>query len=1160
MIDVSIISKIVSRKTEGEKIGKTPSAPGSFLDKSIWDSIFELKADSVGNKYLFGKLPLVTQYGITMFANGGNVDIPSIAQGLPYDNKTIWYNPSTNQIEVIGGTGGGSGEGVSNFWDLSDIPSWITNSKPKYTYSEIEGTPDLSGYATQSWVNTRIDSLINGAPAAYDTLKEIADVLQGNVNSIGDIITALGTKWTQDNTKIANWDTAYSWGNHANAGYALKSYVDDTFVTLGSKQTITGEKNFIGGIKVNGSPIYYDSTNKYWKLEGDLLVTGGVTMYGNDSEFTPSTIMDAIQTDGVTIRVNPTTKNLEVIGNTSGATTLGGLSNVGTWADSVADVDRIMYQAAGSSNWVAKSLSSIGGGVSGDYLPLSGGELKGSLSIGNNSTTNQLLLSITRNKEKLSLLISGAKEGWLSTSYEDGKSTALIQSESAGLMYKDTSNTYSYVLHSNNYSQYALPISGGTMVAGSAIRWDAQNGKKGYIGHYSTDGSFLISIEGNDTMNGLVLGGTSGNLLYKGAIVLNEINFSSYALSSTGGTLTVSSKDDFIIKVNVNGGFSGITYSNSNEGALGYMGVGGAYSSYPYQPMFVTRGGETYQIWHSNNDGSGSGLDADLLDGVQESGFCRHLDGIPITSHRGIGYGYSDSGWILNGPALSVGYSGDNYLMQLQAPADYTALHFRNRMNGSWGSWKQIAFTDSNVASATKLQTARTIWGQSFDGTGDIGGNCIITGTLTTNQSWSDGASIHIRENRNDGAGGYQAIRFYYNNENQGTIHFFYNKYAGYEWTQRNINIGAEHITLGDWDNPVMLVDNVTRNVGIGMTNPGNKLDVNGKMAAYGIMSNGYDMVGAYPHITLHIQGVNYQQFFMRGDGVVELRYGDSSQTGARGTLAVGNFFSEGRGYFNAITIGSAKVDYPFMVEGDGWFNGWVRTVGNAGWYSESYYGGICMTDYELIRTYGGKIFYIEDHAGSTASSNLYGLGGHQLHLLIGGASSPHASILIRNSSSAWGICANNNGNMYIGHRPHTLHNNTYGDYYTLILSGQNMTCNGGITMYSDQRKKTILNHVELSLKQIANAPLIEHYYNSDDAKTTHVGSIAQYWAGMNDWFCKLDSEGFYTMEIQNCALASAISIARELDRYESKTDKTIKQLKKRICQLEEEVERLKSA
>lgn len=50
-------------------------------------------------------------------------------------------------------------------------------------------------------------------------------------------------------------------------------------------------------------------------------------------------------------------------------------------------------------------------------------------------------------------------------------------------------------------------------------------------------------------------------------------------------------------------------------------------------------------------------------------------------------------------------------------------LWFRASNNLGWGSdWKQIAFTDSNVASATKLQTARTIWGQSFDGSGNVNG------------------------------------------------------------------------------------------------------------------------------------------------------------------------------------------------------------------------------------------------------------------------------------------------------------------------------------------------------------------------------------------------------------------------------------------------------
>jgi hypothetical protein len=40
--------------------------------------------------------------------------------------------------------------------------------------------------------------------------------------------------------------------------------------------------------------------------------------------------------------------------------------------------------------------------------------------------------------------------------------------------------------------------------------------------------------------------------------------------------------------------------------------------------------------------------------------------------------------------------------------------------DGRISEWKQIAFLTDNVASATKLQTARTIWGQSFDGSKDI--------------------------------------------------------------------------------------------------------------------------------------------------------------------------------------------------------------------------------------------------------------------------------------------------------------------------------------------------------------------------------------------------------------------------------------------------------
>ena len=117
----------------------------------------------------------------------------------------------------------------------------------------------------------------------------------------------------------------------------------------------------------------------------------------------------------------------------------------------------------------------------------------------------------------------------------------------------------------------------------------------------------------------------------------------------------------------------------------------------------------------------------------------------------------------------------------------------------------------------------------------------------------------------------------------------------------------------------------------------------------------------------------------------------------------------------------------------------------------------------------------------------------------------------------------------------------------------------GGITMYSDLRKKTAIEDVELRLDEIADAPLFSHVYKDDDKRTLHVGSSAQYWDALcPGWFTREDTDGYYMMEIQNCALAAAISLGREVRRYESKTDKQIRKLKRRIAELENEIELIK--
>lgn len=43
-------------------------------------------------------------------------------------------------------------------------------------------------------------------------------------------------------------------------------------------------------------------------------------------------------------------------------------------------------------------------------------------------------------------------------------------------------------------------------------------------------------------------------------------------------------------------------------------------------------------------------------------------------------------------------------------------------ISNQWSNWREIAYIDSNVASATKLKNSRNLWGNNFDGTADTNG------------------------------------------------------------------------------------------------------------------------------------------------------------------------------------------------------------------------------------------------------------------------------------------------------------------------------------------------------------------------------------------------------------------------------------------------------
>jgi len=1005
-----------------------------YLLKSIWDKVWEIRTDSQGTEYIFGKLPMVTQYGITMYSGDG-VDVPSLASGLPFDGRTIWYNPDTQQIEVIGGTGGGSGEGVSNFWDLSGIPSWITNTKPKYTYSEIEGTPDLtkyalvsqipslSGYATESWVNQQNYAIKATTLSGYG-------------------ITDAYTKTNVDDL--------------------LKSYV-----TLGgTPQTITGEKNFTGGLKVNGSPIYYDTEKKYWKFEGDLLVTGGVTMYGNEGTFTPSTIMDAILYDDATLGINSNGQLYVKGGNSGGGLDITALQN---------------YLTQNSYLNVTEG--------DGRYLKLSGGTINGKLTIKNST------------REVLDII---------------------------------STDIYGPLVKLCYYNDVALSSFG-------HIRKATE----------SNLGAYWMN---NESGCGIMLGSDGKTYIFTNQVVKaeNEIwhkgNFTpSNYLPLSGGTLTGTINTQFIrpsVDAAYQCGTSSLRWDN-------------VYSVYGNFSNSITINGST--AVHAGNISSYNAGSATRIQAYQHNSGENILISGTRTDNTFPRYIY-DNGW-----GLCLRWQEGNGVVH----------------NGI------IATLNDNVASATKLATARTIWGQSFDGTGNVDGDFIQHkyGAYGGNGSefniynkavadvdgregslrwvfenayarfrrleiWSqeDGTSTRLAYFSNSAWSFYAGIgdSMFCGGHAEG-----YALYVGSRISDANkylFTVKYGQSTLGAGGNTALHVRG-NGSVGVNTDSPRCKFSV----ISVGTGSN--PSLGALATVNTIGFGDNaYKTYFWTrgtGNGYIQVGREDGNTTAYHLILqALGG------------NVGVGKEDPQYKVDIVGNImvsNGWYRSKGAYGWYSEDYAGGWYMTDAAWIRNYNSKPLLLE-----IGTNNTNGIGGHRVGLTLRGTS--HCSIMMigtnGGSGYGWGIAANADGNFYVGRRTGELAGySPTTDSYKFRLDGSgNGLFYGGVTMYSDQRKKTILNHVELSLKQIADAPLIEHYYNSDESKTTHVGSIAQYWASMNDWFCKLDNEGYYTMEIQNAALASAISIARELDRYETKTDKAIKKLKERIRELEEEVELLKAS
>lgn len=293
---------------------------------------------------------------------------------------------------------------------------------------------------------------------------------------------------------------------------------------------------------------------------------------------------------------------------------------------------------------------------------------------------------------------------------------------------------------------------------------------------------------------------------------------------------------------------------------------------------------------------------ADTVDGYHETSFFRDQRGeiqvadLDTFASRSSGTyrialsSYKDSMAVFKSPLSSAS--------ALELRFRYTGMlwaRFSADANRYTTDWKQIAFTDSNVASATKLKTARTIWGQSFDGTGNVDGVLNITGI----GNYREGIRLHK-------VGTLSSVWF-----NAVNSEGFYSGMFGI--TVDGTGMRFRYGTAAPQD-----LVNITNNgnVGIGTTAPAYKLDVDGAtringnlyLASYGTnylgKGTGDGATWAIYNVKLHLHyGMVIADYADNINFLIDARLGNFS---AKGTIyATKGIWSDG--YMSAKGINTAS-------------------------------------------------------------------------------------------------------------------------------------------------------------------------------------------------------------------------------------------------------------
>ena len=259
----------------------------------------------------------------------GKVDDAQVLTNVPSGalfTDTIYSHPTNHAISVITGLQTALDGKVDDSQVLTNVPSGALFTDTIYSHpathsvSEVTGLQGLlDGKTTESYVNTQITNVIGAAPAALDTLNELAAALGDDANFAGSMTTALAGK-VDDGQVLTNVPSGALFTD-TNTTYS----VGDGGLT--QKNFTTADNTKLDGIATSANNYTHPATHPASMLTGALPAIDGSALTGIDALPTQATHAGKyLGTDGTTASwntldtdANSTTKGLYEHANTIAA-------------------------------------------------------------------------------------------------------------------------------------------------------------------------------------------------------------------------------------------------------------------------------------------------------------------------------------------------------------------------------------------------------------------------------------------------------------------------------------------------------------------------------------------------------------------------------------------------------------------------------------------------------------------------------------------------------------------------------------------------------------------------------------------------------------------------------------------------------------------------